>query len=532
MKINRRRFLATSAVSGSLLLSSCKTADSSSKSDQGTTRLLVRKRWHPEQDDDIKAKYIQAIDWLKANDKETFEETDPRSYLTYSTIVKAHQNSCKHGDWFIFPWHRLFIQYFENACRYALQDASFALPYWDWTLDRRIPEEFFHNPILMADRRMKEEDEIPEEFVAQKVIDDILASDNFTNVHSRPPPLPGIHMHAGLNLGAFERAPHNGVHNSIGGIMSDPFDSPNDPVFWLHHCNIDRIWAMWQQRHPENLLPYTLNDDKTVTLKPAGQGSEAAQATKSRLLPGSIPWEDNVLELRTVRIASKDPTQKGYLKTLPNSDFNRPVAGSATISSILHISALGYTYDTAPKPLLQVSKKLVLKRYPRKETNIEGLREIAGDHLRSSISWTSKESAELLAQFKGRNDGYASLVATDLLGPADAILKTQMILRFFIVNGKTGTIKPEFSGKSVLNLPEYIGVHSFFGHSDPDRTSGDTTTAIDITRWLKSLLAKETVTDLQLIALALNPKDDYKPVNLFASDSTANMKIEFEFVDI
>ncbi len=34
---------------------------------------------------------------------------------------------------------------------------------------------------------------------------------------------------------------HNGVHNRVGGDMSPP-TSPNDPVFYLHHCDVDRIW--------------------------------------------------------------------------------------------------------------------------------------------------------------------------------------------------------------------------------------------------------------------------------------------------
>lgn len=29
--------------------------------------------------------------------------------------------------------------------------------------------------------------------------------------------------------------------------------SPNDPVFWLHHCNIDRLWVKWQQQHPNEV---------------------------------------------------------------------------------------------------------------------------------------------------------------------------------------------------------------------------------------------------------------------------------------
>ena len=42
---------------------------------------------------------------------------------------------------------------------------------------------------------------------------------------------------------------HNRVHIWVGGDMG-PGTSPNDPVFFLHHCNIDRLWALWQYAHP------------------------------------------------------------------------------------------------------------------------------------------------------------------------------------------------------------------------------------------------------------------------------------------
>jgi Common central domain of tyrosinase len=41
---------------------------------------------------------------------------------------------------------------------------------------------------------------------------------------------------------------HNAVHAWVGGAMSTSA-STNDPVFWLHHANVDRIWDMWQQKH-------------------------------------------------------------------------------------------------------------------------------------------------------------------------------------------------------------------------------------------------------------------------------------------
>ena len=49
---------------------------------------------------------------------------------------------------------------------------------------------------------------------------------------------------------------HNRVHVWIGGDMG-PSTSPNDPVFYLNHCNVDRLWAAWQARHGLPYLPRT-----------------------------------------------------------------------------------------------------------------------------------------------------------------------------------------------------------------------------------------------------------------------------------
>lgn len=55
---------------------------------------------------------------------------------------------------------------------------------------------------------------------------------------------------------------HNMVHLWVGGFTSrgDPRTarrgtiilptSPNDPVFFLLHANVDRLWSVWQARHP------------------------------------------------------------------------------------------------------------------------------------------------------------------------------------------------------------------------------------------------------------------------------------------
>jgi tyrosinase len=44
-----------------------------------------------------------------------------------------------------------------------------------------------------------------------------------------------------------------------------PSTSPNDPVFYLNHCNEDRIWAAWQDRFPDS--PYLPGQDASTQLR-------------------------------------------------------------------------------------------------------------------------------------------------------------------------------------------------------------------------------------------------------------------------
>lgn len=47
------------------------------------------------------------------------------------------------------------------------------------------------------------------------------------------------------------RGIHNRVHVLVGGTMGDVSVSANDPIFWLHHANVDRIFEMWLSDHPD-----------------------------------------------------------------------------------------------------------------------------------------------------------------------------------------------------------------------------------------------------------------------------------------
>ncbi len=63
-------------------------------------------------------------------------------------------------------------------------------------------------------------------------------------------PVTGFHTGGG-NSGALENLPHNIIHTRIGGqngFMSFPDTAALDPIFWLHHCNIDRLWEVWRNQ--------------------------------------------------------------------------------------------------------------------------------------------------------------------------------------------------------------------------------------------------------------------------------------------
>ncbi|WP_284620636.1 tyrosinase family protein [Aquabacterium humicola] len=118
---------------------------------------------------------------------------------------------------------------------------------------------------------------------------------------------------------------HNGMHGWIGGNnggtlghMSHPDASPFDPIFYLHHCNIDRLWAMWQL-------------DGHATEYPSTGGR--SQHHRNDLM---YPWVG---------------TTAGYGTNVTVGNIAMPdysALGAQRNVDTLDHRALGYTYDTMP----------------------------------------------------------------------------------------------------------------------------------------------------------------------------------------
>lgn len=153
------------------------------------------------------------------------------------------------------PWHRDFLRKIEIGLQEY--DPSISLPYWDWTradsrnIDISPWEEFCggrDNDGGMFDSWDYRRNETDRGIVLPSLDDIIeeLDKDSFATFR------------------ALESGSHTPGHRWTGGDMASG-TSPIDPLFYLHHCNLDRLWAIWQLNNPdvlqyEHLTNIGLND--------------------------------------------------------------------------------------------------------------------------------------------------------------------------------------------------------------------------------------------------------------------------------
>jgi len=61
---------------------------------------------------------------------------------------------------------------------------------------------------------------------------------------------------------------HNTIHNSVGGDMGYLWIAAMDPIFFLHHANVDRLYAMWQAIYPDAWIQNQQNNVGTFYTPP------------------------------------------------------------------------------------------------------------------------------------------------------------------------------------------------------------------------------------------------------------------------
>ena len=187
-------------------------------------------------------KYAAAVAKLKA-----LPSSDPRNWINQANI---HNGFCPHRNWWFLPWHRAYLFFFEQICQQVLADPTFRLPYWNWSSSNTIPRPFLDRASSLFDPS-RAQTTIPAEIVDQRIVTRIVSSNSLADLFSGA--TTSDQQRQSASQGLLESGPHNGVHATILGDMGN-FTSPLDPIFWLHHCNIDRIWASWS-RNSAHLPP-------------------------------------------------------------------------------------------------------------------------------------------------------------------------------------------------------------------------------------------------------------------------------------
>ena len=212
----------------------------------------------------------------------------PTTPLPAAGVSDRFWDQCQHQSWYFAPWHRGYLLALEAQIRAAVVKlggpSTWALPYWDYFGTGnvfQIPPAFTQetmpdgspNPLYVKARFGPDSDSniyVPTPAGIQQhphdpnfsdgpVIQDCLSNDLYTG-HDRKTKAPGFggpetkFSHGGGTSGNLEGNPHNHVHVYVGGdsqdgntpgLMSDPGLAALDPIFYLHHANIDRMWAVW-----------------------------------------------------------------------------------------------------------------------------------------------------------------------------------------------------------------------------------------------------------------------------------------------
>ena len=281
-----------------------------------------------------KADFVAAIKGLKARDS----VLHPGSQSRYDDFVEIHRSAMDeaqigpggavinpgwgHFDSAFFPWHRELLYRFEEELRSIRPNAT--IPYWDWSRARTSGSAgwpFTHDFIGedgtdAAGDRVLRQSGAPTPYPFDPEAWTVVVTDTPTETRALrrafgeradAPALPlndvvvtgtrttvrqALTSAGFLTLRARSEDLHNLVHRWAGGSMITA-SSPNDPVFWMHHAQIDRMWTLWQEINPA--LPKYVHtndfaghrpDDTLIFARPGDPAPWTGTGTPNQLLNG------------------------------------------------------------------------------------------------------------------------------------------------------------------------------------------------------------------------------------------------------
>ncbi|KAJ3306164.1 hypothetical protein HDV03_000398 [Kappamyces sp. JEL0829] len=184
----------------------------------------------------------------------------------WEQFVVVHQRLSHkiHNTAQFLPWHRAFLAIFDH---YLATECGYTGPgvYWDWAVDSQAPDRSPVWNVLGKD---------PDGCISIPSLGNLTSTvpadvhppgdrcvkRHWTTVKSSPALFGSTYSPEAIafisqqqTYDAFRQALESGPHNNVA--------SPNDPIFFLHHRNIDRLWWKWQQDRKETAFAYAGSTD-------------------------------------------------------------------------------------------------------------------------------------------------------------------------------------------------------------------------------------------------------------------------------
>jgi tyrosinase len=257
---------------------------------------------------------------------------------------------CAHNHWFFLPWHRAYLLEFEAVARAHIEAlggpaSTWGLPYWNYTDFQRDPRRLGlplplraetlpgdvvvpgvdpepdgtrRNPLFNAVRELRGDLELEDASWADASA--ALQRPHFANQQDtgrvsfgggvlESPNNQALFHDRTREHGLVDVQPHGSVHMEVHGAMALFQTAGLEPVFWMHHCNIDRLWE-----------------------------------TYAHQLGHGYPFEDGVGE--------GTPAHKSWIARQFRFLRGDGAAVEWTAPQVLDIEQLGYSYDTTAAPPL------------------------------------------------------------------------------------------------------------------------------------------------------------------------------------
>lgn len=174
---------------------------------------------------------------------------------------------CEHGTLQFLTWHRMYLYYFEQVLQAAAGDPNLRLPYFDYGADGTLPLPYREgtpatNPLRIDQRRSSLNSGTGSIAPLTASASNAMTATDYADFNTR-----------------LEDGPHGPVHCSISvsgcttGWMGRISASANDPIFYAHHTNIDRLYECWMSADPAARRPTNAAQLATVYTFPDRNGN-------------------------------------------------------------------------------------------------------------------------------------------------------------------------------------------------------------------------------------------------------------------